>query len=448
MNTRAIAAKIIHRVVYGRAALDTAMAEHLPPGLSSSDMGFIHELCYGTLRFLFECQARINALLHKPISQKNGLIACLLWIGSYQCYQLNTPAYAAISSTVDAAKQLNLGFAAGLINKILRLLWADHTDKPTNKPTNNKSNKIENSVYYNHPDWLINKIQHDWPLLWEKLLQANNQIPPLVIRINPQRVSRIEYLKRLNEAKIAAVSLDELPYAILIKERLNITQLPGFIEGAFYVQDSSGQFAGELLKLKPHLRVLDACAAPGSKTTDILLSEPELAELVAVDISPGRLAKIQENVTRLGLETPKLVLVAQAAETLQERYPPGYFNRILLDAPCSASGVIRRHPDIKILRQANDVQKLVDNQWKLLERLWPLVAEGGYLVYSTCSLFHEENDKLVDKFVKNSNTACVDVIKLSRSGVVAAPLKQGIQFLPGSGCLNPDGFYYARLKKI
>jgi 16S rRNA (cytosine967-C5)-methyltransferase len=444
MNTRAIAAKIIHRVVYGRSALDTAMAEHLPPGLSSSDMGFIHELCYGTLRFLFECQARINSLLHKPISQKNGLVACLLWIGSYQCYQLNTPAYAAISSTVDAAKQLNLGFAAGLINKILRLLWADHTNKlTTNKPTNNKSNKIENSVYYNHPDWLINKIQHDWPLIWEKLLEANNQIPPLVIRINPQRVSRGAYLERLIDANIPAVALDELPYAILIKERLNITQLPGFAEGDFYVQDSSGQFAGELLKLTPNLRVLDACAAPGSKTTDILLREPELAELVAVDMSPARLAKIQENITRLGLESAKLVLLAQAAETLHENYPQAYFDRILLDAPCSASGVIRRHPDIKILRTPKDIHQLVDKQLKLMNSLWPLLAKGGYLLYSTCSLFHEENDNLVDKFVKNTPTACVESIKLPS----ATALKHGVQCLT-VGKLNADGFYYALLKKI
>lgn len=436
MNTRAATARILLEVLAHGRALDTALANVCWQEWSDADRRFIQELCFGTLRWYPQLQGISLSLLHKPLARKHQVIECLLLIGLYQLLHLQTPAYAAIASTVDAVKKLSKqSWAPGLVNKILRMAASEAeslVQQSLQHPT----------WQYAHPAWLITRIQQQWPEHWSQILNANNQPAPLTLRVNPRRVSRESYQQALAARGIDAHPISGLSDALQLSTRVAVADLPGFAEGDCYIQDAAGQFAAPLLNLAPGQHVLDACAAPGSKTTAILTQEPQLASLVAVDISAERLAKIQENVARLQLDACALTLRCGDAHKLRQDYPQGHFDRILLDAPCSATGVIRRHPDIKVLRQPEDIHKLVKEQRQLLQSLWTLLAPGGTLLYATCSVLRDENDDVMANFLEHTPDAQLQTIRVPG----AITTTHGCQLLPKpNGC---DGFYYALIHKV
>ncbi|WP_309544734.1 16S rRNA (cytosine(967)-C(5))-methyltransferase RsmB [Alkalilimnicola ehrlichii] len=295
------------------------------------------------------------------------------------------------------------------------------------------------AIAYSHPRWLLQRLQKAWPEQWEEIVTANNAHPPMTLRVNARRGSRDAYLARLQEAGIEAVAHPLARDTVQLSAPVPVDRLPGFADGDVSVQDAAAQLAADLLAAPAGARVLDACAAPGGKACHVLERQPDLAELWAVDVDAARSERINENLTRLGLAAN--VVVADAAEP--EAWWDGQgFERILIDAPCSGSGVIRRHPDIKWLRRDSDIAALAAIQKKLLLQLWPLLVPGGKLVYVTCSVFPEENDRQIREFVAATADARVEPLACSDWGAVQSC---GVQLLPGRH--NVDGFYYACLSK-
>src|SRR3990167_1256020 len=434
MNSRAAAAKIILHVIGKKQSLDQAFLQTPLTAYRAVDRRFIHELCYGTLRWYEPLIAISHRLLHKPLEEKHHDVLCVLLIGLYQLMRLEIPEYAVISSTVDAVKTLKKPWAAGLINKLLRLFLQQ-------KKSLLEIIEQEPALKYAHPTWLVKKIQHDWPQQWQTLLTANHVQAPMVIRVNPQYATRTDYQKALQKVNIVTTSHPDLPFALQLQQPVNVHELPDFEKGACYVQDQAGQYTPLLLQLAKNQIVLDACAAPGSKMTDILLTEPELKQFVALDKSPERLAKIKENITRMQLSHPNVQLILADAIHPHAWWRGEKFDRILIAAPCSATGVIRRHPDIKILRQESDIHEQAKQQYALLNALWPLLKANGLLLYSTCSVLFEENENVIATFLRKNTDAHPVPIHLSTA--ISLPL--GCQILPTIN--GPDGFYYALLRK-
>ncbi len=434
MNTRAIAATIINDVITHHRSLSAVLEDPAKKLAHSSDGAHIKELCFGTLRWYYRLKAIAKCLLFKPIEKKNHDIFCLLLIGLYQLIYINTPEYAAVSETVSGAKALKKPWATGLLNKTLRR-FIDEKERII------ATVDRELSQRYAHPQWLLNKIKDAWPNDWKDILTANNCRAPMTLRINQQKTTREDYLALLKEKDIAANSIDELPFAVQLEEPTQTSALPKFKEGYCYVQDQAGQYAARLLDVKKGMRILDACAAPGSKTSLILETQPELEKLVAVDKDPIRLQKIKQNIERLQLPHQQLHLILADAAHTKQWWTGDPFDRILIDAPCSATGVIRRHPDIKLLRQEEDIQQQADQQIHLLNTLWPLLKKQGLALYSTCSVLPEENEKLIAKFLAKHNDAKSIPIELTHG----IKLTHGHQILPTQNQM--DGFYYALLVK-
>jgi 16S rRNA (cytosine967-C5)-methyltransferase len=290
---------------------------------------------------------------------------------------------------------------------------------------------------YSHPAWMIGKIKKHYPAQLEDILDANNQHPPFSLRVNQQRISREDYLEKLVADGLSAQSIPETLSGIILEEAIDVLQLPGFSEGEVSVQDGAAQLAAELLELAPEQHVLDACAAPGGKTAHILELQPTVT-CVAVDHDPERLASVTENLERLNLSAT--CIAADVAET-DKWWDGKLFDRILLDAPCSASGVIRRHPDIKLLRRPTDIPALAKIQLELLEAVWSLLKPGGLLLYATCSVFVDENVQVLKSFL----TLHPEINEEKITAPWGVECDIGKQILPGSH--NMDGFYFARLRK-
>lgn len=413
-NTRTTAAKIINKVITRNQSLNDALSEKKLSNLGNQDQRFIYNLCYGTIRWYFQLLEISEQLLYKALPKKHYDVLCILLIGLYEIIHLKTPDYAAISETVNAVKAIKKSWAAGLINKNLRIFC----DK--------RESLLSKTNPYAHPAWLIEHLKQDWPKHWQSILEANNTQAPITLRINPQFNTKPQYLEKLKENKIAAHSLENLSFGIQIESPVSIESLPGFNAGWCYIQDEAGQHAASLLDLKANMTVLDACCAPGSKTTDILLTQPDLKLLLAVDKDPQRLEKVGENIKRLKIKTTSLEIIATDATQIKDKE----FDRILLDAPCSATGIIRRHPDIKILRQKSDIANQVKQQQKLLSCLWPLLKPDGLLLYSSCSILKDENENNIQWFLKQNQNA---------------ELKYQKQIFPQIN--GHDGFFYALLRK-
>jgi 16S rRNA (cytosine967-C5)-methyltransferase len=420
---RAVAARINVRVTRNGASLEAALAES--GQLEPREAALLRALSFGLLRWHHRLQWQAGQLLSRPLSAKDAELASLLRLGLFQLQWLRIPDHAAVSATVAAAELVGAGRAKGLINAVLRRFQRERAELTERMADNAEAQA-------SHPGWLLERLRADWPQDWQRIVEANNQAPPMWLRVNARHATRAEYLARLASSGIAAEPSPSVPSAVLVPEPRPMSTLPGFAEGAISVQDAAAQLAPGLLRLKPGLRVLDACAAPGGKTAHILESCPELAELVALDRDAGRLEPLGQNLERLGLCAT--VRVGEATE------PDGWwdgrvFDRILLDAPCTALGVIRRHPDIKLLRRPRDVPKTVRAQAGLLAALWPLLAEGGRLLYSTCTVLKEENDRQITRFLEQTPAARL-----------AGPAPYGgRQILPGEA--NMDGFYYACLDR-
>ncbi len=430
MNPRARAARLITQVVDQGQSLSGLLPAELKGVLDSRERALIQELVFGTLRWYHQLADLLPDLIKKPLKQRDSDLHKLLLIGLYQLAHLSIAPHAAVHETVQAVRSLDKAWATGLVNAVLRTFQREAAQRLAALSTP--------AAVFSHPDWLVQAIQKDWPDHWETILAANNERPPFSLRVNRQQVDRDSYLVELEAAGIHATKLEYAAEGVLVSDAMATDKLPGFAEGRLSVQDGAAQLVAGVLDLAPGQRVLDACAAPGGKTAHILESEPALEQVTAVDLDVGRLVRIEENLERLSLHAQ--LVCADAGE------PDGWwdgqtYDRVLLDAPCSATGVIRRHPDIKLLRRSGDIHALAVRQQALLRGVWPLVKSGGMLLYTTCSVLAEENEMQIKSFLET--TADADVATIDASWGQAC--QAGRQVLPGADGM--DGFYYARLVK-
>lgn len=387
------------------------------------------EICFGVCRHYFRLQVLADRLVKKR--PKDLEISLILLIGLYQLHYMQKPHYAVVKETVALLEPVKKTWAKGLINAVLRTFCREQTSLLSQIQGNEDFD-------YGHPHWFIKRLQKDWPVSWQNILQANDNHPPMNLRINQRKALRTQYLQRLEQkgmkASLNRYSLDGLQ----LEQACDVADLPGFEEGELSIQDESAQIAVSLLSLQPKLRVLDACCAPGGKTGHILEAEPGLAECLALDVDEKRLARVAQNLARLGL---KATLVQGDGLKPEIWWDGRLFDRILLDAPCSATGVIRRHPDIKILRSEEEVGKISAVQLGLLKSLWPLLAPDGILVYATCSILRQENEEQIFSFIKQQS----DCSFLAENKAWGHSTGHGWQILPGD--FNSDGFFYSVLKK-
>ena len=428
-NTRASAARVLEQVVVHGRYLDNALdAVRIDV---ASDGALVQELAYGTLRWFHQLAGIAALLLTKPLKPKDQDVYALLLAGLYQLRYLRVATHAAVDETVAATEALGKPWAKGLINACLREYLRRRADMA-------KLVDSDPALRLSHPAWLLEKFRHAWPDDWERIAQANNERPPLTLRVNLRRQTRNAYLEKLRAANIALQPTSILDTDTTLATPLPVSVLPGFAAGEVSVQDAAAQWATVLLDAQPGERVLDACAAPGGKTGHILERTPGLTELVALDREAVRVGLIEQNLKRLGLKARLITADASAPEGDWGGQP---FDRILLDVPCSATGVIRRHPDIKLRRQPEDLPKLTATQARLLAALWPLLRPGGKLLYVTCSILPEENENQMRAFLTGESSA----IEVSLPTAVGRPRGVGCQILPGDDGM--DGFYYACLLK-
>jgi 16S rRNA (cytosine967-C5)-methyltransferase len=427
LSARALAAQIISHVLKQEASLTTLFEKQLSQ-LAESERGLCQQLCYGVLRWQPKLDAISNKLLNKPLKRKDLDILALIYVGLYQLSDMRVPSHAAISETVNACLDLNKKWAKGLINACLRN-YQRQQDEITASLDN------DDLASYAHPQWLIDLIQQNWPENWQQILLENNQQAPMYIRVNKQKVARDAYSKLLDEADITHTLIPLCGEGIALNSAVNVLQLPNFEQGFASVQDGAAQITVSLLQLDQQQHVLDACAAPGGKSCHILEHEPSTS-LTSIDIDASRLEQIEENLARLDLRASLIAADAAQPETWWDKQK---FDRILIDAPCSGTGVIRRHPDIKYLRREEDIQQLAIQQHDLLEQLWPLLKDDGLLIYITCSILKEENEHQIRDFLQRHPEAK----EFAPSSLPATKVTHGYQRFPGDDGL--DGFYYACL---
>ncbi len=435
VNIRALAAKCCYSVIdQGRS-----LGDELPKQqdkVAVKDKGLLQEICYGVLRYLPELENDVRALMQKPLTGKQRVFHFLLLVGVYQIKYMRIPDHAAINETVAATSALKNRHMKALLNGVLR----NFIRAREAAATNSSQEPLSDSIKYNHPSWFIKKVQQGYPEQWQQILNENQQKPPMWLRANQQHHTSVDYQKLLATAEISINSLEPLSQAIELTRPTDVTKLPGFEQGWVSVQDGAAQQAARLLDCQSGDIVLDCCAAPGGKTCHILEQTPDIASMTAIDVEASRLVRVEENLTRLGL-TAK-VFAADAADS-KSWWQGQQFDRILLDAPCSGTGVIRRHPDIKWLRKASDIDALVILQQQILKEIWSLLKPGGTLLYATCSVLPQENNEQIKNFIKNNADAkllSMDCAETENKNVV------GWQLLPGEK--NMDGFYYAKLLKI
>jgi 16S rRNA (cytosine967-C5)-methyltransferase len=431
LSARSHAARILAQVIDDGRSLSDVLPAALKGVVDPRERALVQELVYGTLRWYYRLRTVLDHLLKRPLRQRDGDLSCLLLSGLYQLSCMAVPSHVAVNESVKATRELKKEWASGLVNAVLR---------GYQRETTRLDAVVEQlpEARYAHPGWFIDVLQADWPKDWQGILDAGNQRPPMSLRVNQRQIGRDDYLVRLLQDGIKARAMTHVDQGIIVESPIPVEALPGFSEGRVSVQDGAAQLASGLLDLATGQRVLDACAAPGGKTAHILESEPGLESLTAVEINPRRVRRIEENLSRLGLAAR----VLQGDATNPESWWDGRcFDRILLDAPCTATGVIRRHPDIKTLRRPQDVTALASRQAQLLEAMWPLLSDGGMLLYTTCSVLLEENDRQIDHFLSANPNAVAMAIEVAWGRYCA----HGRQILPGEEEL--DGFYFACIRK-
>ncbi|MNO73236.1 Ribosomal RNA small subunit methyltransferase B [compost metagenome] len=431
MNPRLAAARALAAVLSGKASLNSSLPAQLDK-VDERDRGLTQDLAFGTARWQPRLDLLAAQLLQKPFKAADADVQALLLVGLYQLFYSRIPAHAAIGETVGCADKLKKPWAKGLLNAVLRRAQREGEELLAGM-------ERDPVVRTAHPRWLQKSLKAFWPEQWEAICAANNAHPPMILRVNRRHHSRDAYLALLVEAGIGASACQYSRDGIVLAEACDVRGLPGFAEGWVSVQDEAAQLSADLLELAPGQRVLDACCAPGGKTCHLLEAEAGLAHVVAIDLEAKRLTRVRENLERLQLDAELIACDARDTASWWDGKP---FQRILLDAPCSATGVIRRHPDIKLTRQADDIPALATLQGELLDALWPTLEVGGMLLYATCSSLPTENTEVIDAFL--ARTPGARELDLATEAGLRQP--HGRQLLAQEG--GHDGFYYAKLIKI
>ncbi|WP_440054624.1 16S rRNA (cytosine(967)-C(5))-methyltransferase RsmB [Pseudoalteromonas sp. T1lg65] len=425
-NVRALAAQTLYQVVDKGASL-SAQLPLATAQLEGKDKALLQQICYGVLRYLPSLEHYCQQLLEQPLKGKRRVFQFLLYVGIYQLQHMRVPAHAAVAETVNALQVMNAPGLKSLVNAILRTFQRQQAELE-------KSTEAIPACHYNHPGWFINKVKAAYPEQWQNILLANQQQAPMWLRVNQAKYSTAEYAQLLDDAEIAYSLNPDFQDGILLDNPVDVKSLPYFLDGACSVQDAAAQLAARLLTPADNENILDACAAPGGKTCHIL--ELADAHVTALDADAERLLRVQQNLARIGLNAQCLQGDAAKPETWWDNTQ---FDRILLDVPCSATGVIRRHPDIKWLRRAQDIDALAALQHSIINNIWPLLKSGGTLVYATCSVLPQENSAQIQRFL--AETPDAQLVPLHDKDTAEQP---GLQLLPGV----TDGFYYAKLTKL
>lgn len=417
----------------GRSVNDILTHSQVAP----SESAFAKQLLFGSLRYYHQLKAILDQLVEKPLKRKDLDIYAVLLLGLYQLRYLSVPDHAALSESVELTRKIKKSWASGLVNGTLRNYQRQLSE------IENKLNKAR-TFQFSHPNWIINQLEADWPDDYQHLLTSNNQRAPMVIRVNQQKISLADYQKQLEavgvSASIHALAVD----ALILDSAVDVYQLPGFEQGLVSVQDAAAQLVVDLLDLTPGLKVLDGCSAPGGKTTHILQRQPDVA-LTSVEMSAKRLQKISQTLQRLGINLEKHCQLKCADILILDDWWDGQlFDRILIDVPCSAVGVIRRNPDIKLHRKKPDLLNIAILQAKILNQVWSLLKPGGRLVYATCSVFKDENERQIQHFLENTNAKLVRLSSEIDQQMIRHS-EIGHQIFPGDAQM--DGFYLCGLVK-
>ena len=423
MNVRAVAAQIVFQVVDQGQSLATALPKAMPK-IAPKDQPLVQEICYGILRDLPRLEGIVSQLMDKPMTGKQRVFHHLILVGLYQLSAMRIPPHAAVGETVNATKALKKPQLRGLINAVLRNYQRQQADL-------DQKALGSDAAKFGHPSWLLKRLQTAYPDDWQSIIEANHQKAPMWLRVNAKHHSAAQYQSLLAEIGIEADLSPLGANALCLHKPCDVKKLPGFEQGWVSVQDLAAQLAVDYLNPQPNERILDCCAAPGGKTCHILEREPS-THVVAMDIDELRLSRVQENLTRLNLSAE---LICGDARTPETWWQGDQFDRILLDAPCSALGVIRRHPDIKWLRRDSDIEQLTTLQAEILDAMWAQLRTGGTLIYATCSITPEENAHQIRAFLDRTPNASLQQDKESF----------GHQILPGQSQM--DGFFYAVLHK-
>ncbi|RCU45386.1 16S rRNA (cytosine(967)-C(5))-methyltransferase RsmB [Corallincola holothuriorum] len=431
-NIRALAAQVLFQVVDKGQSLTQALPPQQSRLQDGRDKALLQQLCYGVLRQLPTLEFFLNQLLEKKLTGKLRTVHFLLMVGVYQLIASRIPAHAAVAETVAAAVKLKQPRLKGLVNAILRNFQRQQQALEAALA----SNETADAIKHDHPGWLLNRLKRAYPDQWQQIAKANNQAAPMWLRPNQAKVAPQAYQQLLLDAEIPCQPAQRHG-AICLDSAVDVQKLPGFNDGLVSVQDGAPQFAASLMAGQAGEQILDACAAPGGKTAHIAEMVPDLKQLVALDIEESRLKRVHENLARLSLNAT--VICGDAANP-DAWWSGDQFDRILLDAPCSATGVIRRHPDIKWLRRNDDIAKLATLQAEILSAMWKLLKPGGTLLYATCSILPEENSEQVKRFLHTQADA--ELLNINNRDNVDTP---GWQILPGEQQM--DGFYYALLRK-
>lgn len=429
---RAAAARVVERVTRDGKSLDVALAE---AQVDRDEQSLLRMLCYGTIRHHWRLRWQLRSLLEKPLKPRDSVVESLIAVGLFQLTDTRVPDHAAVSMTVEAARMLRQPRYAGLINAVLR-----NFRRKNPLPSSNEEAEL------NHPQWLIDRLRADWPDDWRSIVDANNDRAPMWLRVNARQTTAENYagLLELADDTPGATTLAGFDQALRLERPVDVDKLPGFHDGWLSVQDAAAQIAAPWLLDDGGHRILDACAAPGGKTGHLLELAGGGVALTAIDNDEERLHGVRDNLKRLRLDA---TVTCADASNPQAWWDGNAFDRILLDAPCSASGVIRRHPDIRLLRRESDIAELAKLQRGMLEALWPLLAPGGRLLYVTCSVLGEENDRVVGEFAgQHADLRESAVLPNYNIRDLMRRKSWGFQVLPGTAGL--DGFYFACLEKV
>jgi len=436
-SARQVAIEVISNILLQQGSLSTQLARH-QLDVASEHIPLLKELCFGVCRQYPKLNSIALHLLEHPFEEKDTDLYATLLLGLYQLTYMNTPDHAAVNESVEACRLLNKDWATKLMNAVLRRYQREADDIV-------ELLEAMPSIEYNHPKWLVKRLNKHWPDQLEEIIEASNTHPPMCIRVNESRVSRETYKATLMEKGIKSTEGEFSSAALYLRNAVRVTELPNFEDGFVSVQDEAAQLSAYILSPQAGDKILDACAAPGGKTGH-LLEKADNVELTAVELEPWRMEKIESNLERLSYSAK---LICADAGELDTWWDGEHFDKILLDVPCSATGVIRRNPDIKINRKPADIDEMVSIQREILDSVWTTLKPGGFMLYATCSLMPEENELQIQRFLEDQKDATdVPLNTLAADFALdwGIPVSHGRQLFPSLE--SHDGFYYCLLKKI